>query len=216
MLTFYPSRITDPGVKKGTGSRIRIRNTAEKAHVYGQKPRIKLPIKNSISGCFWKISKKYRTKCLIFYASIFSFILCFRNAFSPPTVLALCKGTIYSNASPKVESLPSCSRIVQISFFAVYILRLILLGYNDAFTPVCVAERGARNNQDLYLLCAPTEENIYLVDDNPKIPGSWVWICGILMLVWSPPPLAFFMGCDVAQCAGSYVDFVSESYRWYM
>jgi hypothetical protein len=27
MLTFYPSRIPDPGVKKGTGSRIRIRNT---------------------------------------------------------------------------------------------------------------------------------------------------------------------------------------------
>ncbi len=124
-------------------------------------------------------------------------IPCSRNAFSPPPVLALCKGTIYSNASSRVESLPSCSRIVQI-FFPVYILRLIILVYNDAFTPVCVDERGARNNQDLYLLCAPTKENIYLVEDNPKITGSWVWICGILMLVWGPPPLAFFMGCDCA------------------
>ncbi len=109
------------------------------------------------------------------------------NAFSPPPVLALCKGTIYGNASPRVESLPSCSRIV----FASHILRLILLVYNDAFTSVCVAERGARNNQDLYLLCAPTKENIYIIEDNPIISlglDSWVWICGIFVHICLRPP----------------------------
>jgi hypothetical protein len=44
MLTFYPSRIPDPRSRgqKGTGSRIRIRNTAEKTIIFMVPIQIKV------------------------------------------------------------------------------------------------------------------------------------------------------------------------------